>query len=164
MGRYGYPAIAMTQHGANKYCQWLSAKTGHFYRLPTEAEWELAASGPGKRKYPWGDEPPTPERAWLDFREVGPSPVETLAEGESPYGCRHMIGNTWEWTSTAIGKYPGFVVDPYKEYSEPWMDGEHMVLRGGCWATRSRLIRNTWRNFYKRDRRDVFGGFRTCAL
>ncbi len=152
------PILHVNWYEAEAYCRWAGR------RLPTEAEWELAASGPERRKYPWGEEPPSPELAWLDFREAGPSPVDTLAAGESPYGCRHMIGNTWEWTSTAFGKYPGFVADPYKEYSEPWMDGEHMVLRGGCWATRSRLIRNTWRNFYKRDRRDVFGGFRTCAL
>lgn len=152
------PIIHVNWYESDAYCRWAKR------RLPTEAEWELAASGPERRKYPWGEEPPAPERAWLDFRTVGPSSVDTLPAGESPYGCRHMIGNTWEWTSTAFAPYPGFVVDPYKEYSEPWMDGEHMVLRGGCWATRSRLIRNTWRNFYKRDRRDVFGGFRTCAL
>jgi len=75
-----------------------------------------------------------------------------------------MIGNVWEWTATRFLPFPGFVVDPYKEYSEPWFATPHRVLRGGCWATRGRLIRNTWRNFYEPHRRDVFGGFRTCAL
>ena len=74
-----------------------------------------------------------------------------------------MIGNTWEWTSTPFGAYPGFVPGPYKEYSEPWF-GDHKVLRGGCWATRSSMIRSAYRNFYPPDRRDVWAGFRTCAL
>ena len=73
-----------------------------------------------------------------------------------------MLGNVWEWTSTEFGPYPGFIADPYKEYSEPWFSG-HKVLRGGAWSTRGRLIRNTWRNFYPPDRRDVMCGFRTCA-
>ena len=67
-----------------------------------------------------------------------------------------------EWTADDFGAYPGFVADPYKEYSQPWF-GNHKVLRGGCHATRASLIRNTWRNFYTPDRRDVFAGFRTCA-
>ena len=74
-----------------------------------------------------------------------------------------MIGNVWEWTSSDFLPYPGFVADPYKEYSAPWFR-THKVLRGGCWATRSRLLRNTWRNFYRPERRDVWAGFRTCAL
>jgi len=74
-----------------------------------------------------------------------------------------MIGNVWEWTANTFAPYPGFVVDPYKEYSEPWF-GTHKVLRGGSFATPRRLIRNTWRNFYTPDRYDVFAGFRTCAI
>ena len=74
-----------------------------------------------------------------------------------------MIGNVWEWTATAFDPYPGFSADPYKDYSEPWF-GTHKVLRGGCWVTRGRLIRNTWRNFYTPERRDILAGFRTCAL
>jgi iron(II)-dependent oxidoreductase len=70
----------------------------------------------------------------------------------------------WEWTASDFLPYPGFTADPYKEYSQPWFTPAYKVLRGGCWATRSRLIRNTWRNFYTKDRRDVFAGFRTCAL
>ena len=82
--------------------------------------------------------------------------------GDSAFGCRQMIGNVWEWTADNFLPYPGFSVDPYKEYSQPWF-GTHKVLRGGCWATSSLLIRNSWRNFYTPDRRDVWAGFRTCA-
>src|SRR5204863_4627658 len=84
--------------------------------------------------------------------------------GDSAFGCRQMLGNVWEWTASDFKPYPGFVVDPYKEYSEPWFSSPHKVLRGGCWATRTRLLRNTWRNFYPPDRRDVLGGFRTCDI
>jgi iron(II)-dependent oxidoreductase len=75
-----------------------------------------------------------------------------------------MIGNVWEWTASDFEPFPGFVTDPYKEYSEPWFGGTHKVLRGGAFATRSRLIRNSYRNFYTPDRRDVLAGFRTCGL
>ncbi len=152
--------IHVNWHEATAYCIWAGR------RLPTEAEWELAAAGGAdgspKRLYPWGDEPPTPERANLDFRGRGTVDVRALPAGDTPSGCRQMVGNAWEWTATEFGPYPGFVADPYKEYSEPWFSG-HRVLRGGAWSTRSRLIRNTWRNFYTPDRRDVMCGFRTCA-
>jgi iron(II)-dependent oxidoreductase len=68
----------------------------------------------------------------------------------------------WEWTRDDFLPYPGFSVGPYEEYSEPWF-GTRKVLRGGCWVTRSRMMRNTYRNFYEPDRRDVWAGFRTCA-
>ena len=74
-----------------------------------------------------------------------------------------MIGNVWEWTASDFAPYPGFVADAYRDYSQPWF-GTHKVLRGGCWVTRARLLRNTWRNFYPPDRRDVGAGFRTCAV
>ena len=162
-----HPVTHVNWYEANAYCRWAGR------RLPTEAEWEAAASAalnPGgwslaekKRRFPWGDEPPSPERANLDSRTMGCLEVGALPAGDSAFGCRQMIGNVWEWTSTTFGPYPGFVMDPYQEYSAPWF-GTRKVLRGGSWATRSRLIRNTWRNFYTPDRRDVFAGFRTCAL
>ena len=141
--------------------------------MPTEAEWEMAAGcepavdgrsiSDRKRRYPWGDDPPTGGRANLDWRAMGCVEVDAFPDGDSAFGCRQMIGNAWEWTSTTFGAYPGFKAGPYKEYSEPWF-GDHKVLRGGCWATRSSLIRNEYRNFYTPDRRDVFAGFRTCAV
>jgi iron(II)-dependent oxidoreductase len=159
--------IHVNWHEADAYCRWASR------RLPTEAEWEVAASaeptteGQGlathKRRYPWGDDSPTVERANLDCRALGCIPVNALPAGDSAFGCRQMIGNVWEWTASDFNPYPGFVAGPYKEYSEPWF-GDHKVLRGGCWVTRSRLIHNCYRNFYTTDRRDVWAGFRTCAL
>jgi len=151
---------------AEAYCRWAGR------RLPAEAEWEMAAScefsadgrsiSDHKRVYPWGDEPPTPDRANLDWRAMSCIEVDALPAGDSVFGCRQMAGNTWEWTSTTFGAYPGFEPGPYKEYSAPWF-GDHKVLRGGCWATRSRMIRSAYRNFYTPDRRDVWAGFRTCA-
>ena len=71
-------------------------------------------------------------------------------------------GQVWEWTASAFLPYPGFVRDPYKEYSEPWF-ATHKVLRGGSFATPARIARVRFRNFYTPDRADVFCGFRTCA-
>jgi len=162
-----HPVVHLNWYEAQAYCRWAKR------RLPTEAEWELAASaeptpdGRGvtnrKRRFPWGDDPPTPERANLNYRAGGTVDVRALAAGDSAFGCRQMIGNVWEWVADTFEPYPGFVCDPYKEYSQPYF-GEKKVLKGGCWTTRSRLIRNTWRNFFKRHRRNIFAGFRTCAL
>lgn len=155
------PVLHVNWYEADAFCRWAGR------RLPTEAEWEMAASAePGsgsKRRFPWGNDLPTPHRANLDSRAMGCIDVNALPDGDSAYGCRQMIGNTWEWTSSDFIPYPGFVAGPYKEYSAPWF-GNHKVLRGGCWVTRSRLINNTYRNFYPPDRRDVWAGFRTCSL
>jgi iron(II)-dependent oxidoreductase len=152
------PVVHVNYFEADAYCRWAGR------RLPTEAEWECAAAcapGEKKRRYPWGDAAPEPQRANLYGVAHGRVDVAALPDGDSASGCRQMIGNVWEWTSDAFLPYPGFVADPYKDYSEPWF-GNHQVLRGGCHATRGTLIRNTWRNFYTPDRRDVFAGFRTC--
>ncbi len=156
-----HPVVHVNWYEAEAYCRWANR------RLPTEAEWEMAAcaapDGGAKRRFPWGDDPPTPDRANLDFRAGGTLDVRALAAGDSAFGCRQMIGNVWEWVEDTLQPYPGFVCDPYKEYSEPYF-GQKKVLKGGGWATRARLIRSSWRNFYMRHRRNVFAGFRTCAF
>ena len=160
------PVVHVSWYEAEAYCDWAGR------RLPTEVEWEAAASAEAtaefrllndrRRYYSWGDRAPSPELANLDWRTGGLVEVGAHAAGDSAFGCRQMIGNIWEWTADDFHPYPGFSVDPYKEYSEPWF-GTHKVLRGGCWATSSLLIRNSWRNFYTPDRCDVWAGFRTCA-
>ena len=161
------PVIHVNWHEASAFCHWARR------RLPTEAEWEVAASAKptakgnyavrDKRRYPWGNEAPTADRANLDWERNGCIAVDALPAGDSAFGCRQMIGNVWEWTASDFLPYPGFRPGPYTEYSQPWF-GDHKVLRGGGWATRSSLILNTYRNFYQPDRRDVWAGFRTCAL
>ncbi|HEY6865150.1 MAG TPA: SUMF1/EgtB/PvdO family nonheme iron enzyme, partial [Burkholderiales bacterium] len=147
------PVVHVDWHEAQAYCRWAGR------RLPTEAEWEFAAGGGDKRRYPWGDATPSPDRA--NFHGARRAPAGAFAPGDTPEGVRQMLGNVWEWTATTFDPYPGFVHDPYRDYSVPWF-GTHKVLRGGSFASPARLLRNTWRNFYTPDRYDVFAGFRTC--
>ncbi len=147
---------------ASAWCRWAGR------RLPSEAEWELAASGSPdnineKRLYPWGNEAPTEKHVNMNSRAMRTIDVGALPDGDSAFGCRQMLGNVWEWTADTFNPYPGFEADMYQDYSQP-LFGTTKVLRGGAWPTRSRMIRNSWRNYYGAERNDVFAGFRTCAL
>ncbi len=150
------PVIHVNFHEAEAWCSWAGR------RLPTEAEWEAAAAGTPKRRFPWGAELPGARQANLDASLMDTVDVAAHPAGDSPFGCRQMIGNVWEWTASVFEPYPGFEPGLYREYSEPWF-GTRRVLRGGAWATRGRMLRNTWRNYFTPERRDVFAGFRTCA-
>lgn len=160
------PVMNISWYEANAYCRWANR------RLPSELEWEVAASampseacglGIKKNKYPWGEQLISAEYANLDGNLLGPVNVNAFSRGDSAFGCRQMLGNVWEWTSTTFQPYPGFLPDMYEEYSQP-LFGHTKVLRGGSWVTRARVIRNTYRNYYSPDRNDIFAGFRTCAL
>jgi len=147
-------------HEADAYARWAGR------RLPTEAEWEFAASwapdAGATRRYPWGDDDPTSEHANLGGARRGPSPVRSHPAGASPAGALGLIGDVWEWTATPFTGYPGFRSFPYREYSEVFFGDEYRVLRGGSWATDPSACRATFRNWDFPIRRQIFCGFR-CA-
>jgi iron(II)-dependent oxidoreductase len=153
------PVIHVCFHEAEAFSRWAGK------RLPTETEWEVAASwDPAariSRRYPWG-ETITADDANVDQLRFDTEPLGTFAKNVSPFGCYGMIGDVWEWTSSDFTGYPGFESFPYSEYSEAFFGTDYKVLRGGSWATRPGAIRNTFRNWDYPVRRQIFSGFR-CA-
>lgn len=154
------PVVNVSYFEADAYSRWNGK------RLPTEAEWEKAASWDEstnqKTLFPWGNSPPTAEHAnLLESYEWSPAPIGSYPKGRSHYGCHQMIGDVWEWTSSEYSLYPGFK-SKFDEYTDKWAAGQK-VLRGGCFATPRRQIRNSYRNYFKPQERILFAGFR-CAL
>ncbi len=124
MGINGFPAISMTQHAANKYAQWLSARTGEFYRLPTEAEWEYAC-----RAGSTGTPADLGKAAW--FADNSNSKYQLVAKKEpNAWGLYDMLGNVMEWTLDQYGPYAaGPTTNPWVKATQPY---PHSV-RGGSW-------------------------------
>lgn len=154
------PVLHVSWYEADAYARWAGR------RLPTEEEWEKAArhdpvSG-RSRRYPWGDEDPTPEHANLGQRHLRPAPAGSYPAGQSPLGVRQLMGDVWEWTSSDFLPYPGFVAFPYREYSEVFFGPGHKVLRGGSFAVDPVACRGTFRNWDLPVRRQIFSGFRTA--
>lgn len=143
------PAIGVNWHEAVAYCEWLRARTGHGYRLPSEAEWEYACRAGGPHLFPNGDDL-TPADANFYYDEAGHKvgPGRRTAAGTYPanaFGLFDMAGNVCEWVADAWR--PHFSGAP--EDGEPWTDGgsaPRRVLRGGAWDYLPRLLRNSWRD------------------
>jgi gamma-glutamyl hercynylcysteine S-oxide synthase len=113
------PACHLTAFEADAWCRWAGR------RLPSEAEWEHAATS-GHDDFNWGQ--------------------------------------VWEWTNSIFAPFDGFQAHPYRDYSAPWFDGQHRVLRGASFMTQPRMRDARYRNFFLPTRNDVAAGFRSCAL
>jgi ergothioneine biosynthesis protein EgtB len=153
------PVTNLSYYEADAYAKWNKK------RLPTEAEWEKAASWRDdlqrKTVFPWGDEKLTLAHAnVMESYLWGPSEIGSHPLGKSYYGCHQMVGDVWEWTSSEYILYPGFE-SKFPEYTDKWAINQK-VLRGGCFATPSRQIRNSYRNYFRPQERILFSGFR-CA-
>jgi iron(II)-dependent oxidoreductase len=143
---------------AEAFAQWAGK------RLPTEAEWERAATWDarrGKSRYPWGREFMGYE-ANLARTRFSPAPAGSYAGGTGQTGCVQLTGDVWEWTTSYFEPYPGFLSYPYPEYSEIYFGEAYRVLRGGSWATDPLIARGSFRNWESPGRREIFAGFR-CA-
>ena len=154
------PVMHVCWYEAQAYAAWAGR------RLPTEAEWEKAARhdpATGRsRRFPWGDEDPTPDRANLGQRHLQPAPAGSYPQGASPAGVRQLIGDVWEWTASDFLPYPGFTAWPYREYSEVFFGSEYKMLRGGAFGVAPVACRGTFRNWDYPIRRQIFAGFRTA--
>lgn len=130
--------------------------------LPTEAQWHRAAFGEEQaRPHPWGDAPPGPERGNFDFRYWSPVRVGAFPAGAGPLGVEDMVGNGLEWTSTPLGPFPGFRTSKlYPNYSTDFFDGEHYVLKGASPFTPARLVRRSFRTWFRWDYPHAYAAFR----
>lgn len=163
--RDGLPPDSPVQHvsfyEAEAWARWAKK------RLPTEAEWEKAATWDaerGKRRYPWGDAPLDSSRAQLFHEGASPSyapaPRHLFSAGRTPQGVGALLGGVWEWTSSELTAYPRFQPRPSPDVSTPFFGRGFRVLRGGSWATHPLAVRSTTRHWESPWRQDAFTGFR----
>lgn len=153
MGKRGYPAVCMTQFAAKMYCKWLSAKTGRYYRLPTEAEWEYSCRAGEPTAYSFGDDPEKlGDYGWYDdnadeeYHKVG-------KKKPNPWGLYDMHGNVAEW---CLDEY---IPDRYKQLGDKLVENPvaivakmyPQVVRGGAWTDEEPMLRSAARRGSSRD-------------
>src|SRR5262249_30982346 len=144
---------------ASAYAHWVGKS------LPTEEQWHRMAYGSPKsdqRPYPWGQTAPNPAlHGNFDFSRWDPTPVQTYPQGASAFGVFDLLGNGWEWTSSAFQPFPGFRPFPfYAGYSADFFDGKHYVMKGGSPRTAACMLRPSFRNWFQPHYPYIYAKFR----
>ena len=160
MGQEGYPAISMTEHAANKFCEWLSAQTGHYYRLPTEAEWEYAARAGTTTAYFFGDDASQlGDYAWFlensDSEGTGQGKTQPIGKKKpSPWGLYDIYGNVLEWTldqydekfyATLSGEVASPFNKPKTQYPRVARGGGYKSVAENCRSAKRRGSSEAWK-------------------
>jgi formylglycine-generating enzyme required for sulfatase activity len=150
--------VYVTYQQAASYAAWLGKV------LPSEAQYHRAAFGTpsnSPRAYPWGDSAPARQFGNFDFKRWSPESVYASPAGDSRFGLRQLTGNGWEWTRTIFAPFAGFSPSAsYPGYSANFFDGQHYVLKGGSPRTAARLLRRSFRNWFRLDYPYVYAAFR----
>jgi gamma-glutamyl hercynylcysteine S-oxide synthase len=150
--------VYVTLREAEAYTKWLGKS------LTSEVQFHHAAYGTPTgeiRKYTWGSVPPNHRFGNFDFKGWDPEPVDATPAGDSAFGVSQLVGNGWEWTKTPFAPFPGF--EPrrsYPGYSANFFDGEHYVMKGGSARTAARLLRRSFRNWFRGDYPYMYATFR----
>jgi len=155
--------VYVTHRQAEAYAEWKGLA------LPTEAQFYRAAYGTPcgvDRKFPWGDESSCAAAYGnVDFQAWDPVPVTANPQGTSAFGVAQLVGNGWEWTSTRFHPFEGFNPLPsYPGYSACFFDEDHFVVKGGGPQTARRLLRRSFRNWFRQDYPYAHTGFRCVKV
>ena len=150
--------VYVTGEQASAYAEWRGLK------LPTEAQLHRAGYGTPEgpeRPYPWGDDPPDASRGNFDFAHWDPISVTATPTGDSAFGVSQILGNGWEWTADRFRPLPGFQQFPfYPGYSANFFDDDHYVIKGGSPRTAAKLLRRSFRNWFRQGYQYVYASFR----
>lgn len=169
-----HPVVCVSWNDANAYAEWLSARTGETYRLPSEAEWEYAARGRSQQSHFWGDDPDevcayangADHSAKQRFKgwpvsDCDDGAVFTAHTGyyrRNAFGLSDMLGNVWEWTADCWNE--SYRDTPNDGSTWDADDCSHRVLRGGSWDSWPRDLRSADRDWFSPIVRDSSIGFR----
>lgn len=150
------PVVGVSWEEAKAYCAWAGLQ------LPTEAQWEAAARGRDRRRYPWGNTEPSPEHANFNTREGRTMPVGAYPDGAGPFGTLDQAGNVWEWCEdvwnpVAYRERDG-VLNPVSASGDPLF----RALRGGSWLGSTSLLEPAYRSWARTSTRIGYIGFRCC--
>jgi formylglycine-generating enzyme required for sulfatase activity len=154
--------VYVTQQQAQAYAEWKGLT------LPTEDQFHRAAFGTlagFEQRFPWGTESVQGNYGNFDFQAWDPRPVTADPQGTSPFGVAQLVGNGWEWTSTPFHPFEGFNPLPtYPGYSAQFFDQDHYVVKGGGPLTASRLLRRSFRNWFRQGYSYAHTGFRCVRV